>query len=87
VNAPWDALSRAVLCARSTDRPTLEVRTFPGREALRSRATRTTLGFWIRPSFKDRFLSPRAKPCRYDSLFHRCMRAGGALRAHSELAG
>ena len=30
-------------------------------------------GFWIRPSFKDRFLSRRAKPYSHDSqLFHRC---------------
>jgi hypothetical protein len=37
------------------------------------RATRTTLGFGICPSFKGHFLSRRAKPESFDSqLWHRC---------------
>jgi hypothetical protein len=53
-------------------------------------ATRTTLGFGIRPSSKDHSLSRRAKPQRHDSpLFHRCERGwlvpqpGGAAAARA----
>jgi hypothetical protein len=46
-----------------------------------TRATRTPRTFGICASFKDRFLSPRAKPLRYDSQLVTSLN-GDALESH-----
>jgi hypothetical protein len=53
---------------RSLTRPFRDARRFPSiRWYPVPEATRTTLGFWICPSFKDHSLSRRAKPYNNDS--------------------
>ena len=61
---------------RSLTRPFHDARQFPGIVA-RTHMYTYAANFWLCPSFKDHFLSPRAGDLRrYDSRFflHRCMR-------------